>query len=48
VEKHPKVQVRFAALDFMTANVDDYKQAYNAGGLDKLDIGILGAHIDSK
>jgi len=41
LEKHPKVKVSYAVLDFTTANVDDYKHAYNAAGLDKLDIGIL-------
>jgi len=39
--KHTNVEVRYAVLDFTTANVDDYKHAYNSAGLDKLDIGVL-------
>lgn len=44
-DKYPDVQVRYAMLDFTTANVGDYNRVWTDAGLDKLDVGILGANI---
>ena len=41
-DKYPDVQVRYAMLDFTTANVGDYNRVWMDAGLDKLDVGILG------
>lgn len=42
MEQYSNVQVRYAVLDFTTANVHEYSRVWNEYALDTLDVGILG------